>query len=262
MPLLSIVINCDTRNENNTFGGENLKGCVSEDFLTDGVWNKVKFFDEFDKEVIVCIDEHNPVKGETLKYIRSISDCVLIRKHTLEPKFNDYNYLRGLSLASGDIIIKIDQDTNCFTSSKDYVQELINLLDTHTVVSYPSMFSPNPDVNSNYDYWWASTRFVMFKKDFLDLTEIKKCLQDSDFLYTKYPASVFNPWLEHICGLQAKYNGNGTYYPPIEENKGLIFSWSGYEKYTLRRLNELSYNEVKDWVGSRKINYPNDVYGA
>lgn len=258
---LSVVINCDTRYENNKFGGENLKGCVSEDFLTDGVYNKVKFFDGFDKEIIVCIDQHQPVKDETLKYIRSVADCVLIRNHTSESKFNDNNYVRAFSLASGDIVCKIDQDTACFTSGKAYIEELIGCLDKYTYVSYPSLFSPNPDVNYNYDYWWCSTRWMMYKRESLDITELKKCLSDSEYLYSKYPASIRNPWTEHCLGLMAKYNGNGVYYPPIDADKGLIFSWASYDNYLLRRLNEYSYTQLKEWVISKGgIHYPNDVF--
>lgn len=46
MPLISIVINADTRigfEENNTVATKMFSGCVSEDFLTDGVINKIKF---------------------------------------------------------------------------------------------------------------------------------------------------------------------------------------------------------------------------
>lgn len=261
MPYLSVIVNFDTRNENSKFGGTNLQGCVAQDFLTDGLYNISRFFDGFDKEIITVIDEHNQIKEDDLKYIRTLSDTVLIRKHTNEPKFNDYNYLRSLSLASGEIVIKIDQDTACFTNSKQYVHELIDHLETYTYVSYPSLFSPNPDHNDSYDYWWSSTRYMMCKRKDLDLTEIKKCLDDSDYLYSKYPASVRNPWFEHICGLTAKYNGKGVYYPPIEADKGLIFSWGSYDKYILRRLNEYSYEQVVDWVSSKGgIVYPNDVF--
>jgi len=258
--LISLIISCDTRNENLSFGGENLKGVVSLDFLDSGIFNKIKFLDGFEKEVIVCIDEHNPIPEETLKYIRSVSDCVLISKHTSEPKFNDNNYVRALSLASGNIVIKIDQDTACFTNSKEYVQELIDLLETYTYISYPSIFSPNPDVNDNYDYWWCSTRFMMYKRESLDLTELRKCLDDMDYLYNKYPASIRNPWTEHIIGLMAKYNGKGVYYPPIQQDKGLIFSWARYDNYILRRLNEYTYEQVKEWVAARGIVYPNDIH--
>ena len=56
---ISIVINADTRQERDTFGGNNLTGCVSRDFLVDGVINKIKAFDGFEKEVISFIDEHH-----------------------------------------------------------------------------------------------------------------------------------------------------------------------------------------------------------
>lgn len=259
---ISVIVNVDSRPNNNKFGGENLKGCVSDDFLTDGIWNKVKFFDGFDKEVIVCIDQHEKIKPEILKYIQSISDCVLIRNHTSEPKFNDNNYVRALSLASGDIVCKIDQDTACFTSGKDYVNELIGLLDTYSYISYPSLFSPNPDVNDNYDYWWCSTRWMMYKRETLDICELKRCLSDSNYMYSKYPASIRNPWTEHVVGLMAKYIGNGVYYPPIEPEKGLIFSWGSYDEYILKRLNEYKYEQIKEWVSERGIHYPNDVFAV
>lgn len=258
--LISLIINIDTRNENLNFGGENLKGVVSPDFWDAGVFNKIKYLDGFNKEVIVCIDLHNEIPEDVLKYIRSVSDTVLIRKHTSEPKFNDNNYVRSLSLASGDIVIKIDQDTACFAYSPDFIQEQIDLLEKYDFISYPSLFSPNPDVNDNYDYWWCSTRYMMYKRERLDLTELKKCLSDSDYLYSKYPASIRNPWTEHAVGLMAKYNGKGVYYPPIQADKGLIFSWASYDNYILRRLNEYNYEQVKEWVSARGISYPNDVH--
>lgn len=262
MPYISLIINCDTRDENLNFGGENLKGCVSKEFLTDGIFNKIKFLDGFDKEVIVCIDEHNSVPEETLKYIRSVSDCVLIRKHTSESKFNDNNYQRALALASGDIVIKVDQDTACFASSPDFIQEQIALLEKYDYISYPSHWSPRAHTASEYDYMWCSTRYMMYKRETLDLTELKKCLSDSEYLYSKYPASILNPWTEHAIGLMAKYNGNGVHYPPIQDTKGLIFSWASYDSYILKRLNEYTFEQVREWVAARGIHYPVDVFAV
>lgn len=262
-PYISVIFNCDTRDANKQFGGTNLQGVVSPDFLTDSLYNKIKFFEGFDIEVICCIDVHNPIPEDALKYIQSVSDCVLIRKHTGEQKFNDNNYQRAFALASGKYVCKIDQDTACFTNSKEYVQELIDFLEQYSYIGYPSMFSPNPDHNDNYDYWWCSTRWMLYKRETLDLTELKKCLSDSDYMYGKYPASVLNPWTEHVIGLMAKYNGNGVHYPKIETDKGLIFSWGSYDNYILRRLNELPYNGVVDWVNSKGgLVYPNDVFAA
>ena len=109
MPYLSLVINVDTRHQRDEFGGENLLGVCNEDFLTFGIENKIAAFEGFDKEVIVCIDEHLPISEPVLKYIRNITDAVIIRKHTNEPSFNCYNYLRALFMASGDIICYIDR---------------------------------------------------------------------------------------------------------------------------------------------------------
>lgn len=259
---LSIVLNCDTRNgfQNESSKATGLfNGCTSEDFLVDSTLNKIKFFDGFDKEIILHIDRHNDVPIHILEKLQEITDCLVIRKHTHETKFNDNSYVRVLSLATGDIICHWDQDTAAFASSKQEVEKLISLLDSHTCVSYPSPFSPNPDVNDSYDYWWCSTRCFMCKREWLDLKELKKCLDDSDYLYSKYPASVKNPWTEHCIGLLAKYNGNGVYYPKIETDKYSIFSWGSYRKGLLKELNNLPYDQVKDFINQHGIHYPCDI---
>lgn len=259
MPLLSICINADTRGERNEQTGL-FNGVINLDFLTDGVFNKIKAFAGFDIETIIFVDEHNPVDEKTLAYLRAIADTVVVRKHTHEEKFNDKNYVSCLALARGEIVCHFDQDVNIFTSGKEAVQEMIDLLERYDYVSYPSHCSPNPAHDPNYDYYWCSTRFFMCKRKTLDITEIEKCLADMDYLYGKYPASVKNPWTEHILALISKYTGKGVYYPPIDYNKLMIFTWDNYETYTLRRLNEQSYNEVKDWVLAKGgIFYPNNI---
>lgn len=260
MPQISIVINCDTRGEKNEQTGL-FNGVVNADFLTDSVFNKIKFFDGFDKEVIVFIDQHNEVDEKILSYLYSIADTVVLRRHTHEEKFNDYNYLSALSLARGEYIAHFDQDTAAFTSGIGAVQELIDLLNDYSYVSYPSHWSPAPVHDKNYDYWWCSTRFFICRRDTIDFTEVKKCLQDSDYLYSRYPASVKNPWLEHCLGLHAKYNGKGVYYPPIDYTKLCIWTWGRYETYVMRRLNEFTYEEIIKFVAEKGgIVYPNDIY--
>lgn len=260
MPEVSIVINCDTRSERNTIDGL-FNGTVNEDYLTDGVFNKIKFFKGFDIEPIVFIDEHNPVSQSTLDYLRAIADTVVVRKHTKEEKFNDNNYCAALSLARGKYIAHFDQDSMAFTSTENYVRGLLNLLEQYDYISYPSHCSPDPVHDVNYDYFWASTRFFLCKRETLDLTEIKKCLSDSDYLYGKYPASVRNPWFEHVAGLMAKYNGKGVFYPPMDINNYAIWSWASYNKYTIRRLNEIPYNEIINFINQHGgIVYPNDIH--
>lgn len=258
MLYLSILINIDTRAENNSFGGENLTGCSNADFWTHGIYNKVKNFEGFDKEVIVSIDEHNELPQETLSYIRSLVDCLIIRKHTNEPSFNDYTYFRTLNMASGDIIIHFDQDSNMFSLSKEEVQKFIDLTNEHDFVSYPSWWSPVPTHDDSFDHVWCSTRFFMCKREKLDLEEIRKCF-DYDYWIKTYPVNRKCPWTEHWVGSIAKYKNQSIFYPPMDTDNILIFSWKSYSKYTLMRLNEMPYEEVKNWVIGKGIYYPNDV---
>lgn len=259
MPYLSILINIDTRPENNTFGGENLKGCSNSDFWTHGIFNKIKNFEGFDKEIIVIIDEHNPIPDEDLKYIRSLVDCVVIRKHTDEKSFNDYTYLRTLNMVTGNVIIHFDQDTNMFSSSHEEVDKFIDLVNQYDFVSYPSHHSPLPVHDDSFNHIWCSTRYFMCKKSALDLPEIEKCF-NYDYWTNKYPVNRKCPWMEHWIGSIAKYRNQSVYYPPMDLDNISIFSWGSYSKYTLMRLNEMSYDKVKEWVLSNGIHYPNDVF--
>jgi hypothetical protein len=254
-PYISVVVNCDTRNESNQEQGL-FNGTVNLDFLTDGVFNKIKFFEGFDIEVILFVDQHNPIPERALAYIHSICDTVVIRKHSHEEKFNDTNYWQALAMARGTYVAHFDGDMAAFTSGTEPIERMINLLETYDYVSYPDRNSPNPDHNSNYDYYWCSTRFFMCKRETLDFTEIRKCLADMDYLYGKYPASVRNPWFEHVIALISKYAGKGVYYPPMDVDHYAIFCWGSYERFTFQRLHQLSYEEVKQFINARGIHYP------
>lgn len=254
--MISIVINCDTRGEKTNQTGL-FSGTVNLDFLTDGVFNKIKFFDGFDIETIVFIDEHNPVDEKTLYYLRSICDTVVIRKHTHEPSFNDWNYQSGLQLARGEIIVHFDQDEVAFASSKESVQELIDLLRTYKIISYPSMSSPNAVHDNSFNYKWASTRFFMCRRETLDFTELRKCQESLEYYVEKYKPSRICHWTEHLIGNMV---GSDVFYPPVDYNKICIWTWENYETYTLRRLNEMPYDEIRQWVLSRGgIHYPNNI---
>lgn len=254
---ISIVLNCDTRNENSN-AEHMFSGCVNEDFLTDGLFNKIKFFSGYELEVIMVIDEHLPVPEKTLQYIRSLADAVVIRRHTNEPCFNDWNYIRGLQIASGDIVCHFDQDTAAFASSHEAVQELINLLDNYAYISYPSHWTPNAVHDDSFNYKWVSTRFFMCKRETLNFPEIIKCLTNYEYFCETYKPSRVCPWTEHFLGLIAN---SSVFYPPIDFNKVAIFSWGRYEKYTLQRLNNQHYEEVIKFIELKGgIVYPNDVH--
>ena len=254
---VSIVINCDTRSQKDEQSGL-FNGVVNLDFLTDGVRNKQLFFGDYEFETIVFIDEHNPIDERSLAYLRSICDTVVVRKHTHEEKFNDNNYVSALSLARGEYVAHFDQDVAAFARDKGAIEYLIGLLENYDYVSYPSNWSPYPVHDDSYDYFWCSTRFFICKRQTLDFTEIKMCLADSDYLYSKYPASVRNPWTEHILGLHAKYNGKGVYYPPIQTDKFTIFTWERYSTGTLQRMNDMTYEQIYEWHNTHPIFYPNN----
>ena len=228
------------------------------DFLTDGIINKTKFFDGFEKEVILFVDEHCKLEQKYIDEIRSIVDCLVIRKHTSEPNFNDWNYQTALALGRGDIIVHFDQDTAVFSPSQDSVNELLGMLKNHKVVSYPSHWTPNAVHDDSFNYKWASTRFFMCRRDTLDLTELRRMQLDYEYYIDKYKPSRVCHWSEHLIGCLA---GSDVYYPPIELNKYAIFTWGRYEKGLLKKLNETPYNEVVDFINSKGgIQYPNDIY--
>jgi hypothetical protein len=256
--LISLVINVDTRPQKGTADAM-FSGTSNLDYLTDGVFNKIQFFKGFDIETIVFIDEHLPVPERELQYLRDITDCIVIRKHTNEHAFNDWNYHKALSLASGDIVCHMDQDTACFANNPEYIKELISHLDNHKFVSYPSHWTPRAITDESFGKrTWASTRFFICKRETLKLEELANCIRNPEWGYEKYGDSPRRcNWTEHYLTL---INEDSCYYPPIEADKGLIFSWATYEQYTLRRLNLLPYEDVVKWViGQGGIHYPVEV---
>tara|TARA_R110000868_G_scaffold243012_1_gene498716 strand:+ start:1883 stop:2668 length:786 start_codon:yes stop_codon:yes gene_type:complete len=260
MPTISLVINCDTRPAKDSADGL-FSGTSNEDFLTDGIANKIKFFEGFDIETIVFIDEHLPISDDTLQYLRSIADTVVVRKHTSEPGFNDNNYLSALSLATGKYVCHCDQDTALFTSSAEPINKMIGWLESWDYISYPSHWSPKAVDDPTFDHVWASTRFFICKRETIDFTELRWMMADYNRCYEKYPANRKCFWTEHWLGLIARDKGKGVFYPAIVDSDCLIFSWGRYEQWLLRRLNGYSYQQVLDWVISKSgIQYPNDVF--
>lgn len=263
MTKISIVINADTRagfKNSESIATQMFEGCRSLDFLTEGVINKIKFFEGFDKEVILFIDEHESVPESAITKIKELVDVLVIRKHTTEHLFNDFNYLRALQLASGDIIAHFDQDCAAFKPSHLVIDFLISVLNDYSFVSYPSSFYPRPVNDPSFDYDWVSTRFFMCKRETLDFKEIDLCLRNYDYLYEKYPASRRCHWMEHILGLHAKYNGKGVCYPKIAPDLYSIFCWNKYVTGTMWKMNHMNYEEVKNYIERASgIQYPNDL---
>lgn len=260
--LISIVINADTREgfQNESSSAEHMfDGCKSEDFLIDGVLNKIKFFDGFDKEVILHIDRHNDVPDSVLQRLQQICDTVLIRKHTHENNFNDWNYLRALKLARGDVICHLDQDTAAFAESPASIQSMIDLLSGYSFVSYPSHWSPRAVHDESFGKrTWASTRFFLCKKEALKFDELENCIKEPNWGYEKYGDSPRRcNWLEHFLTL---INNDSCYYPPMNIDQLAIFSWASYRTGILKELNNKPYPEVIEFINSNGgIQYPVDL---
>lgn len=257
MKYLSLVINCDTRPPKGTVDGM-FSGTSNEDYLIDGILNKQKFFSGFDIETIVFVDKHTEIPKSVIDYLHSTCDTVIIRKHTNEPSFNCYNYLDALSQARGQYVCHCDQDTSLFTSGEDYIRELIAHLDNYKFVSYPSMWSPKAVHDESFgNRTWASTRFFICKRETLKFDVLRQCVEEPEWAYQQFGDSPRRcNWLEHFLTLS---NNDSCYYPPVDIDKGLIFSWGSYEKYTLRRLNEYNHDQIKEWQQTHPLYYPNDI---
>lgn len=259
---VSIVVNCDTRDgflNSETSAEHMFDGCKSKDFLTHGIRNKIKFFDGFDHEVILYVDEHGMIDRDFVEELHWLADSLVIRSHTSENNFNDYNYLRALFMASGDIICHVDQDTACFASSQQSVQNLIDLLNDFSFVSYPSHWSPRAVHDESFGKrTWASTRFFLCKRETLKWDVLLQCLKEPEWAYQTFGDSPRRlNWLEHFLSLA---NSDSVYYPPMNLDQLAIFSWKNYRSGVLKELNGMNYEGVKNFINNHGgIVYPNDL---
>ncbi len=264
MPLISIVVNVDSRPENNT-NEKMFNGVVNRDFLVDNVINKKKLFQGFDAEFIVFLDLHEEVSDETISHMRELADTLIIRKHNKSfedvdnfAAFNDLNYLQALFCARGKYIFHFDGDVSAFASSPEPIKEYIALLEQYDFVSYPSLWSPLPVHDDSFQgIFWVSTRFFCCKRSTLDFGELMRCQLDYDYWRTKYPRARLCHWLEHIL-----HNGkeNCVIYPKVDFARFILFTWERYEKYILKRLNNQTFEEVNNWVCSKPFGYPNNLF--
>ena len=248
---LSVIINVDTRPSKGEHEGL-FAGTVSRDYLVDGLLNKKKFFQGFDCEFIVFIDEHQKVDALTLDTLREHADTIVLSKHSkhyrgIEPfgPFNDINYLRAFAMARGNTICHFDQDVAAFTSGKEVVENLLTLVESgqHKFVCYPSIHSPHPVHDDSFqNKWWASTRFFICKRAAIDLTALEKCIMEPQWGYQTYGTPPRQcPWTEHFLGLM---NGFSVYYPPVELDKWAVFPWAKYTQGTLAKLNQMPYGDI------------------
>ena len=281
---ISIVINLDTRpgflEAESTANTANLGGGTkSLDYFTHGVENKKKFFEGagFDVDVTLFIDVHDPLPNNLDQqllenFAQGKVDNIIWHRHDetfisgpYYPKWTDISILTACIAARGKYVAHFDQDMAAFCNDKNVIKEWTRWLDEgkHHYISYPSAHSPKPVNDPMYkSYWWASSRFFMFKREILDYTEIVKCLSDADYLYSKYgqEGEPKNSWLEHCLGLIAG-GQDRVFYPPFSNNY-LVFSWSRYFSGILEKLNAAPYELVRQYViRCGGVRYPCDVLG-
>lgn len=255
---ISLVINCDTRPQRHQTTGTNEGGCVSWDFLRDGVENKKKFLEGFDFETILFVDQHQL----GFDFARGV-DCLAVRKH--DPTFpNDSNYMAALSLARGDIVMHFDADVVAFRRSEGDVESLLDYIQEHRFVSYPSPCWPRPMNMAVRDESfggrsWVSTRFFAGRREHLQITELDWALRNPQDAYAKYGRPPREcPWTEHMLAL---INENSVIYPRPQDLPGIrLWSWGKYIDGTIGKLNNMSFEEVCQYVERcGGISYPCDL---
>jgi len=276
--MISLAINLDTRpgyDQAESTQGLMLNGTRHLDFFNYGIANKVRFFDGYDIETTVYVDLHGKISERVanllieLKNEGTIDNLVLARHNenyggAYFPKWNDLNFLNAMMLSRGKYICHIDGDAAMFINDKSVISEWLEWLDsgTYDYISYPTVYSPGPAVDPHYkSYWWASTRWLICRRDRIDYSEIMKCLQDSDYLFGKYGHSdePRNPWLEHILGMMTG-SQERVFYPLVQPNRYFIFSWARYISGTYKKLMDGTFNDVKQYImKAGGIKYPCDL---
>lgn len=269
--MISVIVNLDSRagvgNDVSEFAGHN-QGARSWDFFTDGLENKRKFFSGLRHELIAYIDETVRIPDDILNRVRDIADCVVIRKHFDDYRdcapfnlANDIRFMQALMLATGDTIAHFDADCATFARNQESVEGWLRHLDAHKFVCYPSQWSPRAVHDESFGpHTWASTRSFTCRRETLQFDEIERGLREPEWMWAKYgePLRKLN-WMEHTL---ARLNGDSVIYPPRDDANLMIFCWSRYVRWTLKRLNSQPYEDVLAYVNScGGIHYPNDVHG-
>lgn len=267
--MISIVINCDTRpgcgadvSTTGDHGEGSLHGVRSWDFLTDGVTNKLNFFRGQEVELILFIDQHEPlplfVEDRIHHICRNLPAKVICRENPRRiNRWNEMLYIEALKLATGDYIAHFDGDCAAFRSETDpvnVIEDHLGMLDARPPVGAKFVCQPTTLTPEEHGMDWASTRFFICKGSWLNLDEAERCVTDEAYRIGKYGHT---PALEHVFGKMA--GETGVFYPPANWDRYMVFSWSRYHRGLLAKLNTMPYEQVRDYILDCGIHGPNDV---
>lgn len=259
--MISVVLNCDTRRGCDTevsttgdSGKGSLQGVRSYDFLVEGVKNKLQFFSGYRCEIILAVDEHEPlpesVKSEIHDMVRRQEiDVFICQPHERTSKFwYDKITVAALKLATGDYVAHFDQDCAAFRdpNSDIIAQYLLWLGDG----GWQFVCQPTTMLLEDHKMWWASTRFFICKRETLDFSKLDEAVSNEGARVAKYGHA---PALEHVLGRMG-----GVLYPPANWDDHMVFSWQTYCKSTLGKLNRMPYPLVRDYIMSFGLLGPND----
>lgn len=250
MSRISIVINADTRPGSGDvdtivgrYGEGSLQGCRNYDFLIDGIKNKRDYFSGSDFEIILVVDEVEPIPEIIREKMERYADRVEARKfdHSLH-RWNDRLYLSSLELGEGEFVVHFDQDVMAYRDPNSIiVQQYLEWLDYG-----PAKFicQPTPLTYEQHLMDHASTRFFICKRESLNIPELTSCLDDG--YRRKNYGDKHAPALEHIIGI---VSGMGTVmYPPLDWNDHVIASWTTYRSGLYSQLSQLAYPEIVHYL--------------
>jgi len=157
------------------------------------------------------------------------------------------------------VIVHFDGDAFIFSNGPDPIKNWLAHLGEYRYVSYPSPHSPDPVVDESFDHWWVSTRTFACAADTLDATEIRRCLNNPEYMWTKYGEKKRKlDWLEHVLGITS---GSSVFYPPLDNEKLIIGCWGTYHPGVYAALNTRSFDQVHQYiVECGGLVYPNDLH--
>jgi len=227
--IISLVINADNRigyllpkSTVGDFGGGSLQGVRSRDLLTDGVKNKIKFFDGYKIQCVLYIDVHQSIPRDLMNEMEDIvyscgnDSKIILNPHSKERyKWNDWLYIDAMKCADGDYVVHFDNDSNAYKKEdSDIVDRYFKWLDE----GYKYICQPWDKIGD--DMYWASTRFTICKKETAHNPAIEQAV------FTNPLMGKHNPCYEHATGILV--GRDKILYPDREEDDYIIFCWARY----------------------------------